>query len=317
MVLIGIAESSTPGQTAHEGPAGVNALDRLRILVVEDDETNRAVTLLMLDRLELHADVVGNGIEALVATRAGRYDVVLMDIQIPEMDGLETTRRIRSELPETSQPFIIAMTAGADVEDQILYLQTGMDELLPKPFHLEELAVALDNRSTSRSFGVDRVREHWAVERRSMPLPSPAPVPPMSPLGRLPLYDPSALDVLMTEVGGENGDLRRDLIEDFLRADDERCTAVTAAGRETTGSALAFMAHGLKSAGATLGLAALSETAARIEFGIRTTPERVEVAVEASELVSQCLQASAALRMVLRGGAAHSGRESQVWSFDV
>jgi CheY-like chemotaxis protein len=118
----------------------------LRLLLVDDDEINRDIVLLMLDRLDQHADAAGNGIEALAAMRAAQYDVVLMDIQMPEMDGLEATCRIRSELSEAIQPAIIAMTANVTVEDQAVFLRTGMDDVLPKPVRMRELAAVLESR---------------------------------------------------------------------------------------------------------------------------------------------------------------------------
>ena len=311
------AESSTKELARRDGRAAVSIPDRMRILVVEDDETIRAVTLLMLDRLDLRADVVASGIEALAATRAERYDVVLMDIQIPEMDGMETTRRIRSELSETLQPFIIAMTAGITIEDQIFYLQLGMDDLLTKPFHMEELALALNRQNARRAVTVDLLHDDSTDETRSALRPAAASIVPISLVERLAIYDPAPLDTLMADLGRGGGDLRRDLIKDFVDGDDQRCAAITAAGHDTTGLALAFIAHGLKSAGATLGLQALSNTAVRIEFEFRTAPEQVDVAVETSELIAKCLQASAALRIVLRAEIAPCGGEPQAPSFGV
>jgi len=119
---------------------------RLRLLLVDDDEINRDIVLLMLDRLDQHADAAGNGIEALAAVRSMQYDVVLMDIHMPGMDGLEATCRIRSELSETVQPAIIAMTANVTVEDHVVFLRTGMDDVLSKPVRMRELAAVLENR---------------------------------------------------------------------------------------------------------------------------------------------------------------------------
>ena len=128
---------------AHSGFAVATMQSRLRLLVADDDEISREVVLLLLGRLDQRADLAGSGVEAVAAVHAAQYDVVLMDIQMPQMDGLEATRRIRSECSDTLQPAIIAMTARVTVEDQALFLVTGMDDVLPKPVRLSELAVVL------------------------------------------------------------------------------------------------------------------------------------------------------------------------------
>jgi CheY-like chemotaxis protein len=123
--------------------AGATKQVRLRLLVADDDEIDREVVLLLLGQLDQRADVAGNGVEALAAVRAAQYDMVLMDIHMPQMDGVEATRRIRSECFETLQPAIVAMTARVTVEDQALFLRTGMDDVLTMPVRLNELAVVL------------------------------------------------------------------------------------------------------------------------------------------------------------------------------
>jgi two-component system sensor histidine kinase/response regulator len=88
--------------------------------------------------------VAGNGLEALEALDGAVYDVVLMDVQMPEMDGLEASRRIRSEGKVDRQPVIIAVTASGTPEEQVKFAQSGMDHFLAKPIRLELLAVALN-----------------------------------------------------------------------------------------------------------------------------------------------------------------------------
>ncbi len=115
----------------------------LRILLAEDNVTNQKVALRMLSRLGYAADLAVNGVEAVKAVRAQRYDVILMDVQMPEMDGLEATRQIRADLPASDQPYIIAITAAAMQRDREKCLAVGMDDFLAKPARLEDLAEAL------------------------------------------------------------------------------------------------------------------------------------------------------------------------------
>jgi CheY-like chemotaxis protein len=98
----------------------------------------------MLGRLGYNADVVSNGLEVIEALNRQLYDVVLMDMQMPEMDGVEATGIIRRELTEERQPRIIAMTANAMTEDRDHCLAAGMDDFISKPVKLDMLAEALE-----------------------------------------------------------------------------------------------------------------------------------------------------------------------------
>ncbi|MCT7952243.1 response regulator [Ancylothrix sp. C2] len=122
----------------------------LRILLAEDHLVNQKVALLLLERLGYRADVVANGLEALEALRRQPYDLVLMDVQMPEMDGLEASRRICQEWPADARPWIIAMTANAMQGDRLVCLDAGMNDYVSKPIRLEALIEALSQCRTSR-----------------------------------------------------------------------------------------------------------------------------------------------------------------------
>jgi PAS domain S-box-containing protein len=109
----------------------------LRILLAEDNPINQKVAIFTLKKLGYQVDIANNGVEALNAVRQQTYDLVLMDVQMPEMDGLTATRLIR-QLTE-SQPRIVAMTANALPEDRQTCLDAGMDDYLSKPFNIKEL----------------------------------------------------------------------------------------------------------------------------------------------------------------------------------
>lgn len=116
----------------------------LRILLAEDNVINQKVALKLIGRLGYRADLAGNGLEVLEALERQTYDVVFMDIQMPEMDGDEATKRIRAEIKKEQQPHIIAMTAHALEGDREKYLARGMDNYVSKPIRVEELIVALE-----------------------------------------------------------------------------------------------------------------------------------------------------------------------------
>jgi CheY-like chemotaxis protein/HPt (histidine-containing phosphotransfer) domain-containing protein len=116
----------------------------LRILLAEDVAVNQKFALLALEDLGYSADVAANGREVLAALQRQVYDVILMDVQMPEMDGLEATRRIRGDFGAERQPHIIAMTANAMQGDRELCLEAGMDDYVSKPVYLDELHAALE-----------------------------------------------------------------------------------------------------------------------------------------------------------------------------
>ncbi len=115
----------------------------LRILLAEDNLTNQRVTQLLLARLGHAVDIVPDGAAAVAAVRDTRYDLVLMDIQMPNLDGLRATEQIRAELPAHAQPIIVAMTASAVIEDRAACSAAGMDGYLSKPVRGADLASVL------------------------------------------------------------------------------------------------------------------------------------------------------------------------------
>lgn len=118
-------------------------LPTLQVMVAEDNAVNLKVALAILKRLGYQADSAANGGEVLEKLRHCDYDVVFMDVQMPEMDGLEAARRIRRDWPDDRRPRIIAMTAAAFPEDRARCLEAGMDDYVSKPVSVEELAKVL------------------------------------------------------------------------------------------------------------------------------------------------------------------------------
>lgn len=114
----------------------------LRLLLAEDNAVNQKVALKMLEKMGYRADVAGNGLEVLDALERQNYDVILMDLQMPEMDGIETTRKIR-QLELSNKPRIIAMTASVMQGDRENCLEAGMDDYISKPVRIEQLQAVL------------------------------------------------------------------------------------------------------------------------------------------------------------------------------
>jgi CheY-like chemotaxis protein len=123
-----------------------------RILLAEDNVVNQKVAQHTLARLGYRVDIAANGVEVLLALQRQPYDVILMDVQMPEMDGLETTRLIRAQWTAEQQPYIIAMTAHALTGDYEKCLAAGMDNYVSKPIRLEKLVAALEgSRKAARA----------------------------------------------------------------------------------------------------------------------------------------------------------------------
>ncbi|MEH2260717.1 PAS domain-containing hybrid sensor histidine kinase/response regulator [Nostoc sp.] len=137
----------------------------LRILLAEDTVVNQKVALLMLQKIGYGADVVSNGLEAIAALQKQRFDVVLMDVHMPKMDGLEATRRICQEWGVGFRPYIIAITANAMRGDRQVCLAAGMNDYISKPIQLQELAQALSKCPPQKNSEFTSIEQQGEVMR--------------------------------------------------------------------------------------------------------------------------------------------------------
>jgi CheY-like chemotaxis protein/HPt (histidine-containing phosphotransfer) domain-containing protein len=150
------------GSTSDKHPGKQHAL---RILLAEDNTVNQKVALRILERLGYGADVAADGEEVLDALHRQSYDVVLMDIQMPVLNGLEATQRIVETWPEEERPHIIAMTAEALDGDRERFLAAGMDDYVSKPVRMEDLARALERypQTKAKEMPQDRSQGDGAI----------------------------------------------------------------------------------------------------------------------------------------------------------
>ena len=231
------ARDDEPSVTPAGATVAAAARERppLRILVAEDNDVNKKLALLLLEKLGYGADVVGNGLEALEALRRQRYDVVLMDVEMPEMDGLEASRRIHAEWPDDTRPRIIAMTANAMQGDRETCLAAGMDDYLSKPIRRDELATAL-----TRSAGIGTTP------------PQPEDV-----------LDPAALEALVAAT--DDPAFVAELVETFRRDAPKLLDALRSSSEDGDGEGLRRAAHTLKSNARTFGAASLAELCEQLE----------------------------------------------------
>jgi CheY-like chemotaxis protein len=141
-----LAHETAPRAAATAKPrmdAAMASRHPLRILLAEDNAVNQKLALRILQQMGYRADLASNGIEAIESVERQTYDVVLMDVQMPEMDGLEAARRICARWGK-ERPHIVAMTANAMQGDRELCLDAGMDDYLTKPIRVERLVEALN-----------------------------------------------------------------------------------------------------------------------------------------------------------------------------
>ncbi len=164
-----------------EAPLRREVREQLRILLVEDNMTNQQIGKKMLQRLGYHADSVANGVEALEALRNVPYDLVLMDLQMPVMDGLEATRLLRLESTGALNPQVpvIALTADSHSACRVECLKVGMNDYLVKPITIEKLEAILDRWTQELGRGKKDVAENGAI------------------FGQRTIFDPSALHELL------------------------------------------------------------------------------------------------------------------------
>ncbi len=209
----------------------------LRILLAEDNVVNQKLAQRLLEQMGYRADVAANGLEAVAAIERQPYDVVLMDVQMPEMDGLEASREITRRFPREGRPRIVAMTANAMQGDRELCLAAGMDDYVSKPIRVEELIAAL--------------------ERTASPAPEPARTAPASDL-----LDTAAFERLRATMGGGLQELVATFVEDTHELVE---TLRRALGRLDT-DAFRRAAHSLKSNAASFGATTLSTLARDLEM---------------------------------------------------
>ena len=231
----------------------------LRILVAEDNVINQQVALSFLERLGYRADVVANGLEVLLSLCRQPYDVVLMDVQMPEMDGLEATRHIRRLPPEDLatdvQPRIIAMTANALREDRGICLAAGMDDYISKPIQVSDLVAALEKCRPGRTRAQSKQTGEPKLPTEGKPVKDVLPE----------VLDTRALEQLRLTLGRQADGMLPALIEQFYQDADRLLSQARQALEQGRAEDLRIASHSLKSTSATFGAMALSAMARELE----------------------------------------------------
>ena len=240
------SDAVLPALLPSTDPTGMNAApiatedllgDRhpLRILLAEDSAANQKLALRVLARMGYGADVVETGLEAIAALQAATYDLVLMDVRMPECDGLEATRRIRKRWPRAGGPRIVAMTADAMAGDREACLSAGMDDYISKPIRVEALAAALEATPSSSTVEAQAGTLHQA-----------------------------ALAKLLEMVGNEP-EFVDELVDQYMIEAPRHVAALEAALGDADAAKLVGPAHALKGLSLTLGGLRVAEVSRSIE----------------------------------------------------
>ncbi len=300
----GTTEAAAEQKDESEFDAGMGRRHPLSILLAEDNAVNQKVALLILERLGYRADVAGNGVEVLEAVRRQQYDLVLMDVQMPEMDGLEATRAVLAEFGGGQRPRIVAMTANAMKEDRDACLAAGMDDYITKPIQLAELIAAL-NKCRARVVGGTGPRaDEAALPPEAGPSPDVAvkSVQPAPFQAAAPVLDPAALTQLRATLGSQADAMLPVLIASFCK-DAPRLIGEARRGcRAAQPADVRRAAHSLKSTSATFGATALSALARELEGKARE--EALEGADELlSRIETEYALVQAALEQCAKGAA--------------
>jgi PAS domain S-box-containing protein len=255
----------------------------LRILLAEDNAVNQKVALRLLGQMGYRADVAANGLEAIEAVERQTYDVVLMDVQMPELDGLEASREITRRWPAEGRPRLVAMTANAMQDDRDLCAAAGMDDYVAKPVRVEELVAALE-----------RCRARAEAGARSGPAASPSTQPgkPAEPVGAADAaVDRRVLEHLAASMGGP---FVAELIDTFREDARELIVDLRRALGEADRDSFRRAAHSLKSTSETLGAVGLAALARDLETLGRTgnlagAGDRLDRLADQYDLVARAL----------------------------
>jgi PAS domain S-box-containing protein len=237
-----------------------------RILLVEDNPLNQHVTRSILERANYECDLASSGREALQTLEQQEYDLVLMDCQMPVMDGYETTRKIRGRETTASHIPIIAITAHAMKGERERCLEAGMDDYLVKPAPPEKLLHRVERWLSEPGRPLTHPARSFSPSPCASP-PSTAPSPPPSldsPCGSPSPSPPAQLDQLLKAFGGNRGVLNK-LLATFLQDAGNRLGKIHEAFETADAAAVQLQAHTIKGSALNLRAAALVEVAMQIE----------------------------------------------------
>jgi PAS domain S-box-containing protein len=242
---------------------------RVRVLLAEDNKVNQKVALAMLQKLGYHAEVAENGLEAVSALETHFYDLVLMDVQMPIMDGFEAVAHIRDQQsPVTDHDVpIIALTAHAMAGDRERCISAGMDDYLTKPLNIDELRRAIEQWTNED-------KEELEISQTSVLVAAAQPE-----IGRKRSFDEAYDPNVLLNMLGNDPELTAELISEFVDDAGRQVQQLESQVAEGALEQIRRQAHTLKGASGSVGAVTLQAEAWRLESAVREVPDNGDVAV--------------------------------------
>jgi CheY-like chemotaxis protein len=251
-------------------PGAVMSSCPLRILLAEDNAVNQKVAQRMIERLGYRADIAANGLEVLEALERQAYDLILMDVQMPELDGLECTRQIRARTG-AGQLRIVAMTAFAFRADLEKCLAAGMDAFITKPIRIEALAAVLGQyRDETRI--TRKPEEHEILQQEGEAMGAEG--------SSQPQIDQARWDDLASSLGEQMGEI----VETYLADTPARIAEMRTALQADDLEGVERLAHSIKSSSGIFGAQTMAALCKQLEFAAR---DRQQDVIEQIESVQQ------------------------------
>jgi len=244
-------------------PLSQGELEKYKVLIVEDNDTNRLVARRYIEKIGLSVDEATNGLEAIDKVKTQKYDVILMDVSMPEMDGMMATCHIRALGGHYAKVPVLALTAHAMQGDRQLCLAAGMNDYLNKPIEYHQLIQAFQ-----RWLRIGVIRENRAaLQPQSSPDTEPTPLieeamagSPLSSYSHYPLFEPRVLTDMQNNLGGDVVD---QVTSVFLEDSAKRVTGLAPGSLANT---IQDLAHTLKSCSANCGLVQFSKMMEDLEL---------------------------------------------------
>ncbi|MGF1485628.1 MAG: response regulator [Prochloraceae cyanobacterium] len=231
----------------------------LRLLLAEDVPVNQKVALNILQKIGYRADIASDGSEAIEALQRQEYDLIFMDVQMPEMDGLEVTRQIRRRTDNKSKPWIVAMTAHAMESHRQECFEAGMNDYISKPVRLEDIVRVLQRyqKFLRSDRNIPKKEEPQELVKTT--------ISPIVIDERMPILDREILQSIREIAGDGTNELLSEIVFEYSQDAPERITAIATALAEEDLKQLRQSSHALASASSTVGAVRLTKLARSIE----------------------------------------------------